>query len=86
MAPERCEICDRKPGDTNDRCNEPTYDQVPFGPLEQCDLCQKWACPDCLHEADCCFEDEEDAGTPRGWRLVEENEHGCTYERIIADG
>jgi hypothetical protein len=68
-------VCERLEGDMHDRCGQ--YDGVPLGRLEKCDWCGKWACPDCLHEADCCFDwyweiANEEAGepvAPPGWRL-----------------
>lgn len=70
----KCEVCDRKQGDTTDRTGSPDNDKVPLGAVTKCDVCARWACPDCLHEADCCFSEEfdqvygEKAGeAPPGW-------------------
>jgi len=63
-----CQVCDRKVGST----------------IEQCDLCGKWACPDCLGEADCCFDDDDGPMTaPPGWRVKEITDNAITYERIF---
>lgn len=32
------------------------YDGIPLGPVTECPDCHKLACPDCMHEADCCFD------------------------------
>jgi hypothetical protein len=57
-AKRECQICDRLEGSTKDR--DDAEDGVPLGPVEKCDACGRWACPDCMHEADCCFADAED--------------------------
>lgn len=65
-----CEICRRQEGAEVDRCGE--ADGVPLGPIEPCETCGRLACPDCRHEADCCFagaeehRDEPD-WAPTGW-------------------
>lgn len=69
-----CSMCGRKEGSTKDVCGDEDY--TPLGPVEKCETCGRWACPDCLHEADCCFADaDEHAGeptwTPPGWRLTD---------------
>jgi len=75
-----CQVCERRVGSTKDRCGE--EDGVPLGPLEKCDLCSKWVCPDCLHEADCCFDGDSEAAPP-GWRVSKEGPRGYVeYERI----
>lgn len=69
--PEICQVCGLPEGDTRDGL-------VPLGPMDTCDLCGKRACPNCLHEADCCFEaadDHEDDSVwaPKGWHRVPSN-------------
>lgn len=73
----KCHVCCRKEGDKVDLSGR--YDGVPLGAIEKCDTCGHWACPDCLHEADCCFGEEfENTGaTPAGWEKVNET----TYVR-----
>ena len=80
-----CEICGRKQGSTKNVVGE--EDGVPLGPVEKCATCKRWACPDCEHEADCCFAEADDHSAdptwaPRGWRLAESADMGFrTYER-----
>jgi len=62
---ERCEVCERAEGATCDRCWQ--EDGIPLGPIETCPTCNRRACPDCLHEADCCFADAEDHEDDPGW-------------------
>jgi len=67
-----CAVCSRKPGCTKNLCGE--EDGTPLGALEKCDACGLVACPDCLHEADCCFRDADDHAkepdwAPPGWRV-----------------
>lgn len=83
-----CDVCGRKCGTLNDRCNFPPRfpeQEEPLGEIEWCDLCGKAVCPDCLHEADCCFEDAEDLSrdpqwAPRGWKRTSATE----YRRILS--
>lgn len=72
---DECDICGRAEGSELDRCGEP--DGVPLGPLERCETCNRLACPDCLHEADCCFAEAEDhkgdpEWAPLGWVKFQE--------------
>lgn len=81
----KCRICGRYAGSTKDRCGE--EDGVPLGPIEQCPTCKRWACPDCMHEADCCFVEEDEHGPdwcPPGWRPINDETvpGGKSYERI----
>jgi len=79
-----CQICGRVAGTLKGRCGEDT--DTKLGPVEKCELCKKWRCPDCAHENDCCFEDEEGDGfkCPVGWQ-EESNVGGyITYSRIEA--
>ena len=79
-----CVICGRAPGCVNDRCNHPpSYGKTPepLGDLGPCPTCGKIACPDCEHEADCCFELADDhrsesGWAPHGWEHVGKNAHG----------
>jgi hypothetical protein len=63
-----CSICGRPRGSTLDRWG--CEDGIPLGPLANCPTCGKTACPDCLHEADCCWEDE-DGWIPDGWESID---------------
>jgi hypothetical protein len=68
---KRCSACDRREGDTSDRCGFPDPDGGALGPVERCPTCGRNACPDCAHENDCCFLRHD--GTekpPPGWRLA----------------
>lgn len=81
-----CEICGRAEGSTKDRCG--VEDGVPLGAVERCDLCEQLACPDCLHENDCCFveaDDLEDDPTwsPKGWIRTKAGD--CNEWQRIAD-
>ena len=65
-----CEVCGRKEGAEVDVAGFP--DGVPLGPIEECETCGRKACPDCLHEADCCFVElgdhsNEPDWSPAGW-------------------
>jgi hypothetical protein len=66
-----CEVCDRLEGSTKDRCNE--EDGTPLGAMELCPTCGKWACPDCIHEIDCCFSNVDFVNgvikAPPGWTV-----------------
>jgi hypothetical protein len=69
--PETCQVCGLPEGDTRDGLD-------PLGPMETCDLCSKRVCPNCLHEADCCFEDPGDhegdpTWAPKGWHREPSN-------------
>ena len=71
----RCQICDREPGTQVDRFRDP--DPLPLGELKRCQSCGLLVCPDCLHEADCCFRDEEEHEdepnwAPPGWTRIGE--------------
>jgi hypothetical protein len=73
----KCEVCGRKEGDEIDLGGDP--DGVPLGPVDKCDSCGRWSCPDCQHESDCCWEEweesdepEEDRPLPKGWKVDEE--------------
>jgi hypothetical protein len=49
-------------------------DGIRLGALSLCPTCGKTACPDCLHESDCCWEDvdnQEDGWIPDGWERVD---------------
>jgi len=79
----KCRICYRFAGSQKDRCGE--YDGVPLGPIKQCPTCKRWACPDCMHEVDCCFvEADEHTGerdwAPPGWRITKRDEVGMPRE------
>ena len=79
--PSACDVCQRKPGTTKGRCGEKTDSRL--GPLERCPLCKLFACPDCLHEAECCFIDEDahmdnPTWAPPGWTRTSPEE----YRRI----
>lgn len=85
MAPKRCEVCGRKPGTL---LNRDLYTKAPprLGPLTQCDLCGLWACPDCLHEVDCCFRDadahdKDRAWAPPGWAVESDDGVMITFQR-----
>lgn len=54
----RCQgVCgERMEGSTKDRSGR--EDGIPLGKIKKCQHCGRWACPDCLHERDCC--DAED--------------------------
>ena len=83
MRRKTCQVCGRKEGTTKDRCGQ--EDGIPLGRLEKCDLCGKWACPDCLHEMDCCFDDEDPDNPPPGWRVASRTGRRgeiVVYERI----
>jgi hypothetical protein len=76
-APE-CVICGREEGSEVDVAGFP--DGVPLGTIEACETCGRLACPDCLHETDCCFlEAEEHADDPEwappGWVKAAEQSH-----------
>jgi hypothetical protein len=69
--PETCQVCGLPEGDTRDGLD-------PLGPMEICDLCGKRVCPNCIHEADCCFEDAGDhegdpTWAPKGWHREPSN-------------
>ena len=73
----RCQICKRRPGTKKiDRFGNPDPNpQTPLGPLQQCESCGLWVCPDCWHEADCCFRDEAEHEddpnwAPPGWKRI----------------
>lgn len=70
----RCAICDRRCGSLLDRCHEPPRpgdEEVPLGEIVRCELCGKAACPDCLHECECCFDGIEPGDpAPSGWELA----------------
>jgi hypothetical protein len=76
----KCRICGRKEGSTKDRCGE--EDGVPLGPVERCPTCKRSACPDCLHEADCCFLGHEGGAAPRGWYLRTVKDGVTEYARM----
>ncbi len=87
MRRKTCQVCGRREGVTVDRCGN--EDGLPLGRLEKCVLCGKWACPDCLAEADCCFGDDELKTTidhpPNGWKYAgEDRSHPgfVVFERI----
>lgn len=76
--PDSCVICERSPGP----CELNRYGEFytrdldspidVLGPLEECDLCGLWVCPECNEESDCCFQHEEDHEkdpnwAPKGW-------------------
>jgi hypothetical protein len=66
----KCDVCGRNEGAEIDRSGG--YDGIPLGPIEKCETCGRHACPDCLHESDCCFDDAEDHvaepdWSPAGW-------------------
>ena len=72
MSERECQICGRKEGTLLER-DMMTYAEPPLGPVEKCDTCGRWACPDCMHEADCCFVEEDEHSNdpkwaPPGWR------------------
>lgn len=76
-----CEVCGRKEGDCVDLSGLP--DGIPLGPVARCELCGRWACPDCSHESDCCFAEADDHATdpewaPPGWRRV----NACEWKRL----
>ena len=69
-----CHVCGRKEGSTKDRCG--SDDGSPLGQVEKCGTCGRRACPDCMHEADCCFADadghqDDSTWAPPDWRLAE---------------
>jgi hypothetical protein len=84
--PATCEICGRPEGCTLDLGG--LEDGVPLGPVTLCDLCGRRACPDCLHEADCCFDDadlhaDDPLWAPRGWRRLPQQEPNLdVWERL----
>ncbi len=70
-----CSICDRPTGSLADRDGE-LDEWAPLGPVTRCPTCKRLACPDCLHEAECCFVEadkhwQESKWTPKGWRMVD---------------
>jgi hypothetical protein len=76
-----CEVCNRKEGSTKDRDGE--EDGIPL-PVGKCGTCGRLACSDCMHEADCCFAEEDDhaddpSWAPPGWRRVSVT---AMYEKI----
>ncbi len=82
-----CSVCNRRQGCTKDLGGH--EDGIPLGPVTKCDPCGRWACPDCLHEADCCFTDytEGEGGlfsreSPPGWKRLDE----ITFIREDANG
>ncbi len=91
---KRCQVCNRLEGSTKNMIGE--EDGIPLGKVEKCPTCGRWACPDCLHEADCCFveADEhaaEECWCPPGWRIASGEIFprlegtapcGTTFERI----
>jgi len=85
MTDTTCAICGRREGETLDRSRQP--DGIPLGPVVCCDLCGRWACPDCLTEADCCFVEMEDhndetAWSPRGWLRTKSSPDVNEWERL----
>lgn len=77
--PSQCQICKRKPGARKkDRSGSlDPNPQTPLGKLQRCRLCGLWACPDCLHETDCCFREEDEHEddpnwAPPGWKRVKD--------------
>jgi hypothetical protein len=75
--PRECSICGRVKGSTLDRCGFPddSPNAVPLGPIRRCATCGRRACPDCLHESDCCFADSDDHAAdpewaPPGWHIA----------------
>jgi hypothetical protein len=67
--PRECSICGRVKGSTLDRCGFPddSPNAVPLGPIRRCATCGRRACPDCLHESDCCFADSDDHAADPEW-------------------
>jgi len=52
--PKRCANCNRKSGMTNrNRFGEREANSM-LGPILVCPKCKRLACPDCLHEGECC--------------------------------
>lgn len=89
MKPKTCSICDRPAGSLLDRFGIP--DGIPLGPIQRCDICGRNACPDCMHESECCFVEvdehvHEPDWAPPGWRVmaVQPTDGGITYEVIGA--
>jgi hypothetical protein len=75
-----CSICSRPEGSTKDRCGN--EDGVPLGPVGPCEVCGRLTCPDCQHEADCCFAEADDhmddpLWCPVGWEI-----HEIHYQRV----
>ena len=85
MDRRKCEICGREEGSTVDRCG--VEDGIALGAIEPCETCGRWACPDCLHEADCCFVEEDEhsdepAWSPPGWMLVQSENGWKQWHRL----
>lgn len=75
--PRECCRCHRTTGSLETVAGEP--DEDPLGPVRRCQLCKRWACPECLFEAECCFAEEsthagDQKWSPRGWVRVSETE------------
>lgn len=51
-----CEVCGRRAGYAPlNRFGEPDLNpDTPLGPIMECSTCGLMACPDCLHESECC--------------------------------
>lgn len=79
-----CQICDRAEGSTIDRCGN--EDGSPLGAIERCPTCGRLACPDCRHEADCCFVEIDRREVERGllvrwWAKVSDTEYQMVATR-----
>lgn len=57
----RCDVCGRREGNrTTNRFGGPDMNpDTPLGPVTKCPACESMACPDCLHEQECCEMVEE---------------------------
>lgn len=83
-----CEICGRSEGNERiDRFGGRLNDHVPLGAVERCGVCGRLACPDCLHEVECCFVDADDHAdepdwSPPGWCVAGRHGTMTTYRRV----
>ena len=92
-----CEVCGRYAGTRDEidrfepsdpRHEVPPLDATPLGSVEECSLCGKFACPDCLHESDCCFADADEkpvGWAPDGWRCEPDAKTGAVVYAREAD-
>jgi len=62
--PHPCAVCGRRAGSVGvDVAGAPDGSVTPLGRVTRCPDCHQWACPDCLHDRNCCDGLAEDAAT-----------------------